>query len=527
MTAPDPPPTTKEGLSAYISTHPSFQDTRSSSSPLPALYSDLSRQRKSNPAGYRASVEWWKDVLLDVTFRGVQFETSDTVQDRTIFTLDESTKARWTIPSVGRPLGLGTVVSDLATEHVAYRVSSFLHSSAPIALPASIIRDRSGGRGLKSYIPTPSGVASTLLLTPAKFLASSLYTLTIGGANDDESYSADEQLFHKNRGEWVLLPLVDRIATTFLARFEEEASISPLACLMTKGEFAVRLGEICEKEFGFGVVGDKDVDVLLKYLSRDLNRAVRQDSLVKIFLQGQSPTRLTAEDMSVITVKETLRKLDLQLISLSQRITSLDSSIKTSLRQNQKQLALTHLRNRKTLQQTLDQRSNVRDKLAAVVAKIEQAKTDVEVMKAFSASEEVLRSVLGRDELRIENVERVMDGVEELVGRQGEVEDAMKMTSGDVDEDEILEELKGLEREKRQEEDTKRLQEQERIPEQNKVNQTDPNPESKETQDKQLEDDLQARLDRLRLSTPLPTSPPPQPKSNTTTHPAHSAIAES
>lgn len=526
MTEPDSPPTAKTGLSAYISTHPSFQDTQSSSSPLPALYSDLSRQRKSNPAGYRASVEWWKDILLDVTFCGLQSDTSDTVPDRTIFRLDESTKARWTIPTVGRPLGLGTVISDLATEHVAYRVSVFLSSSAPIALPASIIRDRSIGRGLKSYIPTPSGVASTLLLTPAKFLASSLYTLTIGGASDDESYSADEQLFHKNRGEWVLLPLIDRIATTFLARFEEEASISPLACLMTKEEFAVRLGEICEKEFNFGVVGEKDVEVLLKYLSRDLNRAVRQDSLVKIFLQGQLPTRLTAEDMSVITVKETLRKLDLQIVSLSQRITSLDSSIKTSLRQNQKQLALTHLRNRKSLQQTLDQRSNVRDKLAAVVGKIEQAKTDVEVMKAFSASEEVLRSVLGRDELKIENVERVMDGVEELVGRQGEVEDAMKMNNGDVDEDEILEELRDLEREKRQQEesDSKRLQEREK--EHNKIVQPDANAKSNEAEVNHLDDDLQARLDRLRLSTPLPTSPS-QTISDTTKHPAQSAIPES
>nr|CDI53153.1 conserved hypothetical protein [Melanopsichium pennsylvanicum 4] len=114
---------TKSGLARYLTNQTDFLNPKSPTSPLPALYADLSRQRKTNPAGFRSNIEWWRNMLLDVTFKGVQYEFDppcpisasasasdvdvDTEKpksggggdevDRTVFRLDESTKARWTV----------------------------------------------------------------------------------------------------------------------------------------------------------------------------------------------------------------------------------------------------------------------------------------------------------------------------------------------------------------------------------------------------------------------------------------------
>lgn len=100
-------------LSAYLSQHPDFADPSSSSSRLPSLYSDLSRQRQSNPAGYRANVEWWRTILEDVCRKGIQSDEPEGKgkgKDRLVLHADEGMQARWTVEQVGRPLGLGTVI---------------------------------------------------------------------------------------------------------------------------------------------------------------------------------------------------------------------------------------------------------------------------------------------------------------------------------------------------------------------------------------------------------------------------------
>ncbi|EST04704.1 Snf7 [Kalmanozyma brasiliensis GHG001] len=496
------------GLAKYLSTHTSFQDPRSSSSPLPALYSDLSRQRKSNPAGYRASVEWWKGILLDVTFAGVQFDRdppSSTsisasgmgeVVDRTTFRLDESTKARWTIPGVGRPLGLGTVIADLERERTVIPLSSYLKSPTPLSGP-------SPSSGLRSYIPTTRGVASALLLTPAKWAASSLYTLALGSKEDDAEYSEDERLFRLKRGEWVFFPLVERLSTSFLMHFyANEASLSPLSLLMTTSEFHTKLAAQCGFE-----PSERDALLVLKYLSRDRREgpaAVVQDGLIKFAPTEYDPVEpITSEDRDILAVHSTLLRLDTQISSLETQITTRNESIKTALRANNPSLAKTHLRSRKALEEALQKRRGVRETLSGVLANIEQAKGDVEVMRALKASEGVLRGVLGRKELQVENVESVMDGLQELVGVQDEVDGVIRDGARvHVDEEEMEEELRVLEAEKRREEGekTERREGEEREKREREREEAKKVQESKEAEDKKQEEELKARFERLRVA---------------------------
>lgn len=464
---------TKTGLAAYLSQHSSFSNPISSISPLPSLYSDLSRQRKSNPAGYAASVEWWKSILQDVTFRGVQFDHNpapstssaglvETV-DRTIFKLDESTKSRWTVDGVGRPLGLGTVISELEKDGIVVGYNTFLNAKEVITAP------RGGeGRGLSGYIPTPGGLASAVLLKPAKWAVSQLYSLTIGAEADEEGeYSEDELLFRQKKGDWVFYSLVERLATAFLTQHYTEATISPLSCLMTTAEFRSKLNAICKKEFGFHP-SERDANLVLKHLARDRPGTLYQNGIIKLApVKGESIEAITEEDRSVIAVRSTLHRVELQITSLESQISQRTFQAKTSLKNGQKSQASSYLRSRKTLTEVLEKRMGTRETLTQVVLKIEQAKSDVEVMRAYKASDEVLRSVLGREEMKMENVEKVMEGLEESMASQREVDEVLRgngvgMGGEEVDEEELERELARLVEEKRLEEEGEKEKEEKR-----------------------------------------------------------------
>ncbi|SPO27149.1 uncharacterized protein UTRI_10611_B [Ustilago trichophora] len=523
--------TSKTGLAKHLSTHPDFQNPRSSASPLPSLYADLSRQRRSNPAGFRASIEWWRDLLLDVTFRGVQFDhdppspSDDADQldlhkpaaqqvDRTVFRLDESTKARWTVAEVGRPLGLGTVMAELEKDHTVTSLQSFLQSKVPIAGPTSGNVGR--GAALRSYVPTVGGVASTLLLTPAKWAASQLISLATGGAGDDDDgegeYSQDETLSRKQKGDWVWYALVHRLASAFLtSHYDDEANLSALSCLMTTSEFKQKLSKVCINEFGF-VPSERDIQLVLKHLTRDMTGvAIAQSDIVKL-CRSLTPRSLvesiTEEDRSILTVKSTLRRLDQQIRSLEHQICTRNDQIKTALRSNGKTQAAMHLRSRKALEEVLEKRMTVRENMALVVIKIEQAQSDVEVIRAYRASSDVLKSVLGREELRLENVERTMEGLQEGLVGQREVDQVIRGEAIDgVDEEELLEELKALEEEKRTEE---RLEKEKEI---------------KEKEERREEDELKARFDRLRLPNSKPEENAQEAQSKTTAESSNHPIA--
>jgi charged multivesicular body protein 7 len=92
----------------YISTLPEY---KTSSQRLQSLYSDLARQRLSNPAGYTANVEWWRRTLSEVTARGLQ--SAGVVVLRADSLLVDA--FRW--EKVGRPLGVGYALVSLESPY--------------------------------------------------------------------------------------------------------------------------------------------------------------------------------------------------------------------------------------------------------------------------------------------------------------------------------------------------------------------------------------------------------------------------
>lgn len=85
-------------------TIPSYSSV--STSRLKSIYSDLSRQKVSNPAAFNSNLEWWKRTLTVLVQRGFQADASDYL----VLHVDSELAETLRYEGVGKPLGLAAVI---------------------------------------------------------------------------------------------------------------------------------------------------------------------------------------------------------------------------------------------------------------------------------------------------------------------------------------------------------------------------------------------------------------------------------
>ena len=73
---------------------------------IQSLYSDISRQKHSNPTTYNSNLTWWHSTLETIVSRGRLLNTSD----RLILRADQTLLDTLRYEGVGKPLCLGTVI---------------------------------------------------------------------------------------------------------------------------------------------------------------------------------------------------------------------------------------------------------------------------------------------------------------------------------------------------------------------------------------------------------------------------------
>jgi charged multivesicular body protein 7 len=81
-----------------------------SPSRLQALYSDISRQKHSNPTSYHANIEWWRKTLQLLVSSGLQQSKS-----RLVLNAGRNLVEEVRLERVGKPLALGAVVVRFAS----------------------------------------------------------------------------------------------------------------------------------------------------------------------------------------------------------------------------------------------------------------------------------------------------------------------------------------------------------------------------------------------------------------------------
>ncbi|KIO28038.1 hypothetical protein M407DRAFT_72413 [Tulasnella calospora MUT 4182] len=435
---------TSSDTSSFLTT--AFPNEYKTSPPprLQSLYSDVSRQKQSNPEGFQSSIGWWTNTLEQIVRKGKQPQPHSN-DHLVLHASDKLGEAlRW--EKVGRPIGLGAVLEELATNKTLIALPTFLKSAVSIHYQPSL-----------AY-----RVASFVVGRPLWWALSQLPFV-----GDDGSSLTSEQRWANYKGDYVVLSILKQAADAIIAR-QKSKPPGFTESLYTRQSFQAEFESVALKG---ATLSQLDVDVVLKYLERDARVVIVEKNAVKFVEPADEEAiaeGITEVDLGVLEMKTTLQKLADQISEIERQIQERLDKIGEHLRRGSKNIALTYLRSKKQLEELLAKRLNTQETLQTVLNKIESAATEVEIMKAYDTSARTLRAVLQNPLLQQESIEATMERMADVLADHKEIEDAISLGNDlaassagvpDADDDELKDELEMLiaEQKKEEEEEKERV----------------------------------------------------------------------
>ncbi|KAF8136755.1 Snf7-domain-containing protein [Boletus edulis] len=381
---------------------------------LQSLYSDISRQKHSNPTSYHAHIDWWQRTLEELVSRGWQTETThpqngketdaqdvepQNQSNKLVFCARRAVVDRLRYEGVGKPLGLASTIAEIQRNRAFVMLSQFMTSQQSVYDPGWL----------------PYRIASFPL--------------------------------------WWTMEQLD-----ILRDVEEDASSGGL-CL------ADRLYTVASFRRAFGSkvlpgvsLSETDIRVLLRYLERD-RRVLVQDKDVVKFMTDEHDREVTAIDRGILELKTAVANLQDQVDRLHGKVDETTKRVSAALRQQQKSIALAHLRFKKSLEEVLTKRLGTLQNLESTLMSVETAAGDIEIMRTYEKSTATLQAILSHPSLRREEIDETMDALAAANANAREVNEAIRIggdtaaaETGVVDdaelEDELNELVKEAEREK-------------------------------------------------------------------------------
>lgn len=204
-----------------------------------------------------------------------------------------------------------------------------------------------------------------------------------------------------------------------------------------------------------------DLQVLIKFMTRDRGVAISNGKVIKLeHIEGEKPSIVSEEERGIVNVKDTYARLESQVEELEKRIKERQSRVETCLREKKRKQALSYLRSRKMLEELLEKRTNSLETLHGVLIKIEQAASDVEIVKAYELSTASLKNLLTDARLQPDRIDQSMEEMQETLASADEVRKAVetgnegiRVAAGEeeMDDGEIEAELRKLEEESKRE----------------------------------------------------------------------------
>jgi charged multivesicular body protein 7 len=483
----DMAPTTP--LLEYLTTHePLFRPSR-----LPSLYSDLSVQRTSNPEGYAANTTAWAAALVRASLAG----RLPPEQDLNLLVLNTGDALLDALASrtYGRPSGLGCVLDEMVRSERFVEQSTFMTKEQGIY-----------DKGWASWVPSPWSVVRWGL-RQAGILGGS-FEARNGGLKSGKlvMVPALEEMWR------TLQPFVDGLGNALpqrvMARDTFAKEVKRLLSVRIQEDEGANHAATSQSS-----ISDQDLQILLRYLSRD-KKVLSYDNITIKFkptAQSSAPEPITQEDRSIASLKSLIQDLQQQTTALSDRISSLQQDATTAIKNKNKPSALSALRRKKLAERTLQTRLDTLAQLEEIFSKIESAVSQVEVLQVMESSSSVLKH-LNKQIGGVERVEDVLDSLREEVSKVDEVSGVLGEV-GAVDPKAVLDEadvdgeLEAMEREEKarvakiEEEKLKeRMKELDALEQLRKQKQRleEEDKRKAEERDKELEASLSSSVERLR-----------------------------
>lgn len=162
---------------------------------------------------------------------------------------------------------------------------------------------------------------------------------------------------------------------------------------------------------------------------------------------GRSSTTISREDIDIASLRSLIFSLDRQVAHLEQEVTALENKVRAAITSKNIPSAKRSLRLKKAAEMTLEQRHATLDQLQDVFAKIEQAASQVEIVKVMQAAGRTLKT-LNTKAGDVDDVRDIMEGLRESMADTEEISNAINADPSTVmDEIELEDELKALEEE--------------------------------------------------------------------------------
>ncbi|KAL5511111.1 hypothetical protein ACEPAH_4326 [Sanghuangporus vaninii] len=390
---------------------------------LKSLYSDISRQKTSNPAAYTSNVEWWKRTLGTLAAHGLQVGTSDTLILHASLELVETLR----FEGVGKPLGLAAVISELRDNLSLIPLDEFMNSTTSVYY-----------RGSLAY-----RAASYALGKPLWWALEQLSLV------DSESVESETSLWKKLKGKYVVLENVEKAADAVTDLLRKNVTLSPADSLYSFQAFRRQFGQMGAVLEGTAL-SEFDLRVLVRFLERDRKIIVTDEEVIKVVDSSnpEVPRMITSLDRGILELKTAVENLEQQVELLNGRIAEKTQKIKECLGGNLKELAMTHLKSRKLYEELLGKRLGSLEILQSTLCQVEAAAQDVEIIKQYESSAATLRAILSHPSLQREKIDATMDAMAEVSAEQREVDEIIRtgIQTGTESEDEaaLQSELAGL-----------------------------------------------------------------------------------
>ncbi|EXJ65925.1 uncharacterized protein A1O5_10901 [Cladophialophora psammophila CBS 110553] len=405
-------------LDWLVEHEPLFRKTR-----LPSLYSDLNLQRISNPEGYTANVTAWASALSRSALAGqIPHE-----QHHLILQTSDELLGALASPMYGKPSGLGSVIDECLRQGKMIDLQDFIN------LESSIYS--------KSWIPSPWAVLRWSLQKAGLSWSTGSFDLRGG---------------RLKRGSLALVPALEEVWKRLCAAREKDAKAQTLTeRVMTREMFLKEVNSVLPQAGEMtGSLSNQDLEVLLRYLSRDKQMLAYDAGTVKFKAPPSTalPEPITQEDRSIASLKSLIEYLRQKTTTLSTRITTLQNKASSAVKAGNKPSALSALRLKKLAERNLQQRLDTLHQLEEIYSKIESAVDQVEILAVMESSASVLKTL----NKRIGGVERVEDVLESLSKEISKVDEVSEVLAEPVDqkvildEDEVDEEFEAMEREERE-----------------------------------------------------------------------------
>jgi len=447
-------------ISEYISTLPEYKAT---SQRLQSLYSDLAKQRLSNPTGYSANVEWWRRILSEATARGLQ--PAGVLVLRVDSLLVDA--FRW--DKVGRPLGVGYALTSLSTPTTSSPASApFIPLAHFLALPGSIYQPESS----IAYRVAAAVVGGPLW-----------WALRQAGLASDD-------VVKETWGDFVILTNLESAAKAVLDAQRAKGAIGPSSALYSFATFRHEFGDLATPHAG-ATLSETDVRVLVKHLERDRGCLVvnKQADIIKFVEEGSSEHEtITSVDKGVLEMATVAQRLQDQVDEIQKRIEERAEKINVMLRKKQNDMALSLLRSRKQLEALLKLRLGALETVQTALMKVETAAGDIAIMKAYETSAATLKDLLADPRLQRDHIDQTMENMADALADHKEVEEAIALGGVPADpaeDDELAKELQALvEESERESKEAEKAKEREA--------------------ERAREAKFAADLERLKVASPLP-----------------------